>query len=151
MDITTTILYLHPTLIFWVDFKVTNDGIWGGDIITWITETPTQPTQQELDAAWITYSAEQTKQSDINAFKEKDSYVSKLKQKKAELEEIYFNDWCPTENKAMILVVTDNLQLEINTEEANRLTLMTVWKANHWIGIATDYAEAIKKSLKWNI
>lgn len=53
MDITQSILYIHPTFKFWVEFKVINDWQWNWDIITWITTDHTQPTQAELDAAWV--------------------------------------------------------------------------------------------------
>jgi len=65
MDIVKSIEHLHPTLVFWDDFIVSNDSQWWPDLIEWITTEYTQPTQAELDTAWaeleIIQQAEQTK------------------------------------------------------------------------------------------
>lgn len=148
MDITLTILYLHPTLTD-DDFMVLNDNQWGWDYINWITEDPTEPTQQELDDAWVIVQAQQVKDADIEAFKVSDDIVTKLKAKKAELEDIYFNDSCSAENKVLILDVTTDLQTEIDTEETTRAWLMAQWVTDHWAGISNDYATAMINKIRW--
>lgn len=58
MDITKTILYLHPTLEFWKDFIVYDNMLWEWPKITWYNQIIPQPTQAELDACWITCESE---------------------------------------------------------------------------------------------
>jgi len=95
--------------------------------------------------------AQKVKDADIEAFKTSDTIVTKLKAKKAELEDIYFNDSCSAANKLLILDVTTALQVDIDAEEISRGTLMAQWIIDHWAGISDDYATNIINKIRWNI
>ena len=51
MELSLVIKYLHPTLEFYKDYIVIDDWQW--PILTWITTEFTEPTQAELDSAWV--------------------------------------------------------------------------------------------------
>jgi len=148
MNLAESILQIHPNLND-DDFIVQDH--WNWPEITWYNQEITEPTTEELETAWILCEAEETKQSDIESFRSSDECVTKLKAKKAELEEVYFNDNCSAENKVLILDVTTALQVEIDTEEANRAALMAQWVIDYWAGISADYASQIINEIRWNI
>ena len=50
MNITQSILYIFPTLEFWIDFIVEDNWDWA--TLTWLNKNISQPTQAELEAAW---------------------------------------------------------------------------------------------------
>jgi len=56
MEIILTLRYLYPTLKDEIDYDVVN--LWQWDILTWLNTEITQPTQAELDTAWVTVEAE---------------------------------------------------------------------------------------------
>ena len=148
MNITATILYIHPTLEFWVDFEVVDN--WSWPVLTWINEAVEQPTQEELDAAWIIVEAEQIKQYDMDDFEKKDEYIDGLEIKIARLKARKSDPNCTSDNKTMMQAIVDNLQIESDIKEIEIQNLLTTIKATHWVGIAIDYAEKIKNKL-WNI
>ena len=103
-----------------------------------------------VDNWWVTEYTKQTKQAEVKAFGKKDSYIVKLKQKITDLkaEKQLCNEQA---NKNMIQGVIDNLQTECDAEALERITLMNAAVVTHWISIADDYAEEIKKSLIWSL
>ena len=150
MEIALAIRYIHPTLEIGEDYQVLNDGEWGWDYIEWYTETPTQPTQQELDDAWVLCSAEITKDADIEAFRVCDSIITQLKAKKVELDDIHTNGNCSVWNKAEIANAIGKLTSRIATEETVRNTLIDQWIIDHWVGIGNAYGDTIVNRIVWN-
>ncbi len=53
MEKTLAIKYIHPTLEFWIDFEVRDDSQWEWPYIIWYNQEITEPTQEELESAWI--------------------------------------------------------------------------------------------------
>lgn len=51
MNISESILYIYPNLNFWEDFVV--EDKWEGQELTWINTEITEPTQAELQTAWV--------------------------------------------------------------------------------------------------
>ena len=50
MEISLAVKYIHPTLEFYKDYIVKDDGQW--EYLEWNTTEYTQPTQAELQTAW---------------------------------------------------------------------------------------------------
>lgn len=82
MDITKSIEYLHPTLVFWKDYIVSDDNQWEWPYIVWHNKSIKQPTQAELETAWVEVQAlqqaEQTKKDKRKAILEIASETDQL-------------------------------------------------------------------------
>lgn len=57
MNLIESILQIYPTLQFNRDFVI--EDHWNWPILTWLNEEIKQPTQSELDSAWIIVQQEQ--------------------------------------------------------------------------------------------
>jgi len=127
---------------------VRDDSQWEWPYILWYNTEVEEPTQEELDDAWIIVEAEQLKQADIDDFEDKDEYIDKLERKIARLKARKSDPSCTPENKTMMQDTIDILQIESDDKETEIQALLETIKTNHWTGIATDYAEKIKSSCK---
>ncbi len=58
MEIALAIQNIYPTLIRWTDYEVMDDNQWEWDYIKWLNPEIPQPTQEELETAWVTVEAE---------------------------------------------------------------------------------------------
>ena len=64
MNIALSVLYIHPSLIPEKDFTVTDN--WSWPELTWYNKTIPQPTQADLESAWL----EVVKLQDIETHKQ---------------------------------------------------------------------------------
>lgn len=62
ININDSIKYIHPTLEFWKDYIVQDDWQW--PYIKWYNKTIPQPTQAELEIAWVSVQALQQADKD---------------------------------------------------------------------------------------
>jgi len=80
MEIALAIKYIHPTLEFWIDYKV--EDHWNWPVLTWYNTETLQPTQPELEIAWVEVEAlqeaEQTKKDKRTAILEVASIPDQL-------------------------------------------------------------------------
>jgi len=53
MEIALAIGYIYPDLIRWTDYEVLDDNQWEWPYIKWFNKTIKQPTQAELETAWV--------------------------------------------------------------------------------------------------
>ena len=90
MEISLTIKYLHPTLEFWVDYVVLNDWKeWDSDYIKWYNTDITQPTQAELESAWIELQEKENKLLIVKEYKNIQTQIVGIKQELQEIEDTY--------------------------------------------------------------
>ena len=64
MEYTLAIRHIHPTLEFGKDYEVIDYSDWNWPQIKWYNKTIPQPTQAELDTAWIVVQQEEQAQLD---------------------------------------------------------------------------------------
>jgi len=71
MELTRTIEYIYPNLEFHIDYIVRDDNQWEWPYILWYNKEITQPTQAELETAWLEVEKIQKLEEINNSFNEK--------------------------------------------------------------------------------
>jgi len=70
MEISLAIKYIYPNIIRETDFNVLDDNQWDWPYIKWYNTSFKQPTQAELETAWVEVQALQQAELDKQAKKE---------------------------------------------------------------------------------
>jgi len=70
MNISQSILQIYPALEFWIDFIVIDNSDWKWPQLEWYNTEITQPTQAELETAFMELEIIQNKETKIKEFKQ---------------------------------------------------------------------------------
>ena len=130
MNITSSILRIHPSLKFWIDFIVENklDGEWVK--LIWLNNDIDQPTQVELISSWESLQKEIKMDSDISEYKtiEKKAIQQRTEYLTAEM----MPEWLLKDMK--LAKLTEKWQA--STEEFNNFVIYLV--SEYWEEILSE-------------